>query len=226
MTLSIIFLMTSECLKALLTALAMSVIPALLGWLAARTFFKIDALKASVAKLTDDNNGLSGKVGTLTTDNTDLRVKLTQIDAELHDKTAQLSKIKNDLVIAESERNVFKGKLEEATLALAASAEKPSPAAAKTGTVEFAGKKIKPDDLKIVEGIGPKIEELLHAAGIKTWKQLAEAAVERLKAILDEAGPRFQMHDPGTWPEQSALADAGDWEGLKTLQDELTAGKA
>jgi large subunit ribosomal protein L27 len=92
--------------------------------------------------------------------------------------------------------------------------------------VEFAGKKIKPDDLKIVEGIGPKIEELLHAAGIKTWKQLAEAAVERLKAILDEAGPRFQMHDPGTWPEQSALADAGDWEGLKTLQDELTAGKA
>ena len=28
------------------------------------------------------------------------------------------------------------------------------------------GKKIKQDDLKIVEGIGPKIEELFHAAGI------------------------------------------------------------
>ena len=36
-------------------------------------------------------------------------------------------------------------------------------------------KKWKQDDLKAVEGIGPKIAGLLMDSGIKTWKQLANA---------------------------------------------------
>lgn len=81
------------------------------------------------------------------------------------------------------------------------------------------------DDLKIVEGIGPKIEELLNNAGIKTFAQLANTSVERLNEILEAAGPRYQMHDPGTWPQQSALANSGQWTELKILQDELNKGK-
>lgn len=83
----------------------------------------------------------------------------------------------------------------------------------------------KVDDLKIVEGIGPKIEELLNSAGIKSFAQLANTSVERLKEILEAAGPRYQMHDPGTWPQQSRLADDGNWDELKVLQDELNKGK-
>lgn len=82
-----------------------------------------------------------------------------------------------------------------------------------------------PDDLKIVEGIGPKIEELLNKGGIYTFKQLADAPIERLQRILDEAGPRFQMHNPGTWPEQSRLCYEGKWDELKKLQDELKGGR-
>jgi predicted flap endonuclease-1-like 5' DNA nuclease len=81
------------------------------------------------------------------------------------------------------------------------------------------------DDLKIVEGIGPKIEELLNNAGIKTFAQLADTSVARLNEILEAAGPRYQMHDPGTWPQQTALARDGKWTELKTLQDELNKGK-
>ena len=82
------------------------------------------------------------------------------------------------------------------------------------------------DDLKIVEGIGPKIEELLNGAGIKTFSQLADTSVAKLNEILAKAGPRYQMHKPGTWPQQTALARDGKWTELKTLQDELNKGKA
>jgi predicted flap endonuclease-1-like 5' DNA nuclease len=81
------------------------------------------------------------------------------------------------------------------------------------------------DDLKIVEGIGPKIEELFNNAGIKTFAQLASTSVERLNEILEAAGPRYQMHDPSTWPQQSDLANKGQWTELKVLQDELNKGK-
>lgn len=84
----------------------------------------------------------------------------------------------------------------------------------------------KPDDLKKIEGIGPKISEHLNNGGIHTFQHLADAKVERLKEILDAAGPRYRIHDPTTWPEQSALAAAGKWDELKELQDRLDGGKA
>jgi predicted flap endonuclease-1-like 5' DNA nuclease len=84
---------------------------------------------------------------------------------------------------------------------------------------------IRVDDLKIVEGIGPKIEELLNNAAIKTFAGLAGTSVNRLKEILEAAGPRYQMHNPGTWPNQAALARDNKWNELKLLQDELNKGK-
>jgi predicted flap endonuclease-1-like 5' DNA nuclease len=81
------------------------------------------------------------------------------------------------------------------------------------------------DDLKAVEGIGPKIESLLHDAGIKTWRALADTPVSRIQDILTAAGPRFALADPGTWPKQSELAADGKWDELNALQDALNAGK-
>lgn len=87
------------------------------------------------------------------------------------------------------------------------------------------GKKVMQDDLKIVEGIGPKIEELFHAAGIKTWKALSETSVEKCKQVLDSGGERFSIHDPATWPKQCELAYQGKWQQLKEWQDKLDGGK-
>lgn len=87
------------------------------------------------------------------------------------------------------------------------------------------GKKVKQDDLKIIEGIGPKIEELFHNAGIKTWKNLGETSVEKCQQILDSAGEQFVVHNPGTWPKQSEMAYKGLWKELKSWQDELDGGK-
>lgn len=77
------------------------------------------------------------------------------------------------------------------------------------------------DDLKVIAGIGPKIEEVLRAAGIRTYAQLADTSVEQLQAILSQAGPRFRLANPSTWPEQARLAANGDWEGLRSLQATL-----
>jgi large subunit ribosomal protein L27 len=89
-----------------------------------------------------------------------------------------------------------------------------------------SGKKITQDDLKMVEGIGPKIEELLNEAGIVTWKELAEAPVEKVQAVLTEAGPRYQMHQPDTWAAQARLAHEGNWALLEKYQDWLDGGRA
>lgn len=86
--------------------------------------------------------------------------------------------------------------------------------------------KSKKDDLKVVEGIGPKIEGLFNAAGIHTFEHLANSTPEQLKEILVAAGSRYQMHDPTTWPAQSNLAEEGKWEELKKWQDELNKGMA
>ena len=81
------------------------------------------------------------------------------------------------------------------------------------------------DDLTVVEGIGPKIQELLYQYSIYTYKQLAETEVLRLKEILSAAGPQLAMHDPGTWSAQANLAANDKWEDLKAYQGFLKGGK-
>ena len=87
------------------------------------------------------------------------------------------------------------------------------------------GKKIRENDLTIIEGIGPKIEELFNKQDIKTWKELSEISVQKCQQILDEGGERFKVHNPGTWPEQAKLAYQGNWKKLLEWQDELDGGK-
>lgn len=226
MIFSTIFLIASTCLLELLLAVAMSLIPFILGWLAAQAFHNFAQLKETTARLEVDNKELGNRVAHLDSDLTDLRVKHSQTEAELFSKNESLSKAKNDLIIVEAERNNLRIALEEAGGGSKKTAAAPKAAAkASVAVFDFFGTKYKQDDLKIVEGIGPKIEELLHAAGINTWQELANTAVERLREILDAAGSRFQIHDPGSWPKQSQLAHEEKWDDLKKLQDELNAGK-
>jgi predicted flap endonuclease-1-like 5' DNA nuclease/uncharacterized membrane protein YeaQ/YmgE (transglycosylase-associated protein family) len=81
-----------------------------------------------------------------------------------------------------------------------------------------------PDDLTVVEGIGPKIAEILRARGITTFTALAAMSASGLQAILDAAGPNFKLAVPQTWPEQAALAAQNRWAELKALQDRLVVG--
>lgn len=79
------------------------------------------------------------------------------------------------------------------------------------------------DDLKLIEGIGPAIAQLLSAHGIDTFARLAVADSETLLVILRDGG--MNLAAPETWPEQARLAAAGQWDELSALQDVLQAGK-
>lgn len=87
------------------------------------------------------------------------------------------------------------------------------------------GKKIKENDLTVIEGIGPKIEELFNNEKIRTWKDLAGCTVEKCQDILNKGGERFKIHDPGTWPKQAKMAYEGQWKKLFDWQEELDGGR-
>jgi predicted flap endonuclease-1-like 5' DNA nuclease len=146
-----------------------------------------------------------------------------------------INRLKNHSSELQDRINFLEGELEacrkskvSANLDLGTAAAVVAPVAsfAAAAAVAEEPKPTKKDDLKIVEGIGPKIEELFHNAGIYTFADLASSEVTDLKGILDAAGSRFQIHDPTTWPQQAALARDGKWDELKAWQDDLNKGRA
>jgi large subunit ribosomal protein L17 len=79
------------------------------------------------------------------------------------------------------------------------------------------------DDLTVLEGIGPKVAKVLHAAGISSFAALAEAEPGKVQEYLKQAGLR--MFDPQGWIEQARFAARGDADGLAKLQAELKGGR-
>ena len=84
---------------------------------------------------------------------------------------------------------------------------------------------VEKDDLKRIEGIGPKLEAMLNDELIFTWAELAATPVDRLRSILRKGGSRYKMHDPKSWPDQAKLAAEGRWKELEELQDILDGGR-
>lgn len=80
---------------------------------------------------------------------------------------------------------------------------KAEPAKAEKVAAEVEPKVTEADDLKKLEGVGPKLAEVLNAAGINTYAELAASSVEKLNEILAEAGSRYASKDPAPWIEQA-----------------------
>ena len=80
------------------------------------------------------------------------------------------------------------------------------------------------DNLRRVEGIGPKIQRALNENGIRTFAQLAQAQDETLRAAIEAAGIRLAP-SLSTWSQQAQFAADGDWDGLRNFQDTLNAGR-
>ncbi len=82
------------------------------------------------------------------------------------------------------------------------------------------------DDLRRIEGIGPRIAGVLQEAGITTFRQVSNASPEQLGEILQAADPRLlRLADPATWPQQAALAAEGNWSALEEFQSGLKGGR-
>src|SRR5690554_895690 len=108
--------------------------------------------------------------------------------------------------------------------------EKSKPAETKAPAKKAAPKKEAPkkaakaDDLKKIEGIGPKSAEALVAAGVDTFAKLAKMKPEAISEILVEASSNMAHLNTETWPKQAQLAADGKWDELQKWQDELDGG--
>ena len=87
------------------------------------------------------------------------------------------------------------------------------------------GKTVKENDLKVIEGIGPKIEGLFHNYDIKTWDALAHTSVAKCQEVLQSGGDRYRVHDPSSWPMQAMMCYEGKWKELRRWQVEHKHGK-
>lgn len=169
-----------------------------------------------------DLNSWKGKYTTLENDSNAWKLKAEDLESQLKsnkeavvavDHSTELNALKTENTSLQARIAEFESKVETYVF----DAE---------GAKSAFEKTVKQDDLKIVEGIGPKIEELFQNAGITTWKQLSETSVEKRQEVLDSGGDNYKVHDPSTWAEQAELAYLNKWSALKKWQDELDGGKA
>lgn len=99
-------------------------------------------------------------------------------------------------------------------------------ATAKKTTPKKTTSKSKGDNLTKIEGIGPKVMEVLGEAGIDSFEKLSKSKPDAIAEILITANSRYKMFDPTTWPQQAELAAADKWDELKELQEKLDGGKS
>lgn len=81
------------------------------------------------------------------------------------------------------------------------------------------------DDLQLIEWIGPSLEKVLHKYGVQSYKDIVDEDVVGLEEILTQAGARYTMHNPATWPDQAKLAMQKKWTELEEYQEILNNGK-
>ena len=103
----------------------------------------------------------------------------------------------------------------EATKKQTAPAQKKATQVNQAKTIKAADK---PDDLKRLDGIGPKIATILTGQGIQTYAQLAQLNDEKLTLIMQKEGVRIRKNDPSYWKKQADLAASGKWDDVKMLQ--------
>ncbi len=82
-------------------------------------------------------------------------------------------------------------------------------------------KKQKKQDLKIIEWIWPKIEDLLNSWWIYSYLDLEQSSTTNIKSILETGWSRYTMHNPSTWWKQASLAHKSAFDELKVYQDNL-----
>jgi predicted flap endonuclease-1-like 5' DNA nuclease len=100
-----------------------------------------------------------------------------------------------------------------------AAAAQAAPAEARAETPRPAG----PDDLTLIEGIGPKSAAALAAAGITSFAQVASMVPQDLETLLRQRKVRL-VGSTDTWPQQARLAASGDLTALEDFQKRIKGG--
>ncbi len=77
------------------------------------------------------------------------------------------------------------------------------------------------DDLTIIEGIGPKVQQILYENGILTYDTLSRLTAGHISNIISPYGTTYESMNPVTWPRQAQLAREGQRDEFEILKQEL-----
>jgi len=229
------------------------ILPALLGWLLGRAMMmkwktrteelekEVADWKKRYASLEDDLDKCRKRSAELDSDLALERGRIREVERTNKYLQKDLEEAKEKLSAAEKAAKSSSASSGIAKTAGAASssfassaqpAPKPAPETKpKDATVAGEGKwsKLKTNNMQIIEGIGPKMDEVLNNNGISSWSVLAGKSFDELRRMLDQDkyGDKYKIIDPTDWPAQAALAAKGDWDGLiKHQSDDGSASKA
>ena len=212
--------MDMDCIWCILIPALLFLLGALLGYLLGKFLSsgndnteELESWKAKYAKLEKDLADCRAKVSAGSSNSADI---------DMWKKKSAALEV--DLAACRAEVSSTKASLAAGLAASAAPAAAPGIAFDADAAKAVFGKKVKQDDLKVVEGIGPKIEGLFHNFDIKTWKALSESTLEKRQEVLNSGGERYKIHNPGSWGKQAKMAYEGKWAELQKWQDEHKGG--
>jgi predicted flap endonuclease-1-like 5' DNA nuclease len=180
-----------------------------------------DSFKSRIANLESELNGLSSEG--LTSSEVDATAEFNALQERIKEQATEIEKLSQKLAGSNIEKISLEKQLAGLTPDVVNTALSTT---SNTVNIEPAStKEVVKDNLKKIEGIGPKIEELLNNDGVYSFQDLISASVSRIRGILIAAGPNYAVHDPSTWAEQARLAHEGLWDDLSDMQEQLKGGK-
>jgi predicted flap endonuclease-1-like 5' DNA nuclease/cell division protein FtsB len=241
---------TADLLFILFVLLVAALLGLLIGWLLAKARCRkqiasleaeTENLKARIRKLEDEKNGLNAQLRLLEDEKHRLDARLGLLENEKTSLMAKITDQEEDEQALRGEARRLDDEVDNLQLAIGGLENELAGLRAQLNTApetsdmravadvshadvlpHFSPENIKPDDLEVVIGIGPKIAKLLMNRGITTWKGLSETAPNYLEAILHEdGGERFRIHNPASWPHQARLLHEGRWDEFRELRDRL-----
>jgi len=180
-----------------------------------------DSFKSRIANLESELNRLSSEG--LTSSEVDATAEFNALQERIKEQATEIEKLSQKLAGSNIKKIPLEKQLAGLTPDLVNTALSTT---SNTVNIEPAStKEVVKDNLKKIEGIGPKIEELLNNDGVYSFQDLISASVSRIRGILIAAGPNYAVHDPSTWAEQARLAHEGLWDDLSDMQEQLKGGK-
>ena len=143
-----------------------------------------------------------------------LMAQLSQLEDTIHDRSAQIREKDSSIDLLKGEAADLE-KQNQDSIARAEEAE------ARVAALEARTRAMQ-DNFAILDGIGPRVSEVLRSAGVNTFAKLAATDEDGIRGILEAENPSLlRLTDPSTWQEQAGLAAEGDWEALSSLQESL-----
>ena len=214
--------MGEHIFEIIIMLLGAAILGFFIGWFLKNN--KITELQGYIDALEDKNNRLQADYNQNERLLIECQTEKRQAEAEKQQLEKLLIECNEKLTLSDIE--LAKIKIESTSQKLVSAPKTKSKSKAKKKTKTKTKRKVKTDNLKRIEGIGPKIASILKEAKIDTFVKLSKAKAEKISDLLVKIGGNsYNRFDPTTWPEQAKLAAEEKWEELKKRQDELKGGR-